>query len=98
MTEENLGLFLLQVLLLLGSARGLGAVLRHFGYPPLVGEIAVGLLLGPTLLGRALPALHAALFPADVIQQTMLETVSWFGVLFLLLETGLEVDLSAAWR
>ena len=98
MTEENLGLFLLQVLLLLGSARGLGAVLRHFGYPPLVGEIAVGLLLGPTLLGRALPALHAALFPADVIQQTMLETVSWLGVLFLLLETGLEVDLSAAWR
>ena len=28
----------------------------------------------------------------------MLETVSWFGVLFLLLETGLEVDVSAAWR
>ena len=28
----------------------------------------------------------------------MLDTVSWFGVLFLLLETGLEVDLSAAWR
>ena len=98
MTEENLGLFLLQVLLLLGIARGLGAVLRHYGYPPLVGEIAVGLLLGPTLLGRALPALHLTLFPADPIQQTMLETVSWFGVLFLLLETGLEVDLSAAWR
>ena len=98
MTEENLGLFLLQVLLLLGIARSLGAVLRHFGHPPLVGEIAVGLLLGPTLLGRALPELHGALFPADTIQQTMLATVSWFGVLFLLLETGLEVDLSAAWR
>jgi Kef-type K+ transport system membrane component KefB len=28
----------------------------------------------------------------------MLETVAWFGALFLLLETGLEVDVSAAWR
>ena len=98
MTEENLGLFLLQVLLLLGLARGCGEVLRRLGHPPLVGEIAIGLLLGPTLLGRALPGLQSALFPTDPIQQTMLDTVSWFGVLFLLLETGLEVDLSAAWR
>ena len=28
----------------------------------------------------------------------MLETVAWIGVLFLLLETGLEVDFSTAWR
>jgi Kef-type K+ transport system membrane component KefB len=28
----------------------------------------------------------------------MLATVAWFGVLFLLLETGLEIDVSAAWR
>lgn len=98
MTEENLGIFLLQVLLLLGLARGFGEVIRRMGHPALVGEIAIGLLLGPTLLGRALPELQLALFPPDPIQQTMLETVSWFGVLFLLLETGLEVDLSAAWR
>jgi len=98
MTEENLGLFLLQVLLLLGLARGVGEMLRRLGHPPLVGEIAVGLLLGPTVLGRVMPELQVALFPADPIQQTMLDTVSWFGVLFLLLETGLEVDLSAAWR
>jgi Kef-type K+ transport system membrane component KefB len=98
MTEENLGLFLVQVLLLLGLARGVGEILRRLGHPPLVGEILVGLLLGPTLLGRVLPELQLALFPPDPIQQTMLDTVSWFGVLFLLLETGLEVDLSAAWR
>jgi Kef-type K+ transport system membrane component KefB/mannitol/fructose-specific phosphotransferase system IIA component (Ntr-type) len=98
MSEQYLGTFLLQVLLLLALARGLGEVLRRFGHPPLVGEIAIGLLLGPTLLGRAWPALQSAIFPADPIQQSMLEAVSWFGVLFLLLETGLEVDVSAAWR
>ncbi len=98
MTEHHLGIFLLQVLLLLGLARGLGEVLRRLGHPPLVGEIAIGLLLGPTILGRAWPALQSALFPPDPIQLAMLDTVAWFGVLFLLLETGLEVDVSAAWR
>jgi Kef-type K+ transport system membrane component KefB len=98
MEERHLLIFLLQVLLLLGLARGAGGLLRRHGLPPLVGEIAIGVLLGPTLLGRALPALQAAIFPADPIQQSMLEALSWFGVLFLLLETGLEVDVSAAWR
>jgi Kef-type K+ transport system membrane component KefB/mannitol/fructose-specific phosphotransferase system IIA component (Ntr-type) len=98
MSEHHLGTFLIQVLLLLGLARGFGELLRRFGHPAIVGEIAIGLLLGPTLLGRAAPELQAAIFPPDPLQQVMLETVSWFGVLFLLLETGLEVDVSAAWR
>lgn len=97
-TEHHLLVFLLQVLLLLGLARGLGEVLRHWGHPSLVGEILVGICLGPTLLGRFASELQPMLFPDDVVQRTMLATVSWFGVLFLLLETGLEVDVSAAWR
>ena len=98
MTEDHIGLFLIQVLVLLGLARGAGELLRRAGYPALVGEIAVGLFMGPTLFGRALPELHLALFPPDLIQQAMLDTVAWFGVFFLLLETGLEIDVSAAWR
>jgi len=97
-TEHHLGVFLIQVLVLLGLARGLGEVFRRFGHPPLVGEILIGLLLGPTLLGRAWPEVQQLLFPPDEIQRAMLDTVSWFGVLFLLLETGLEIDVSAAWR
>jgi Kef-type K+ transport system membrane component KefB len=98
LTEGHLLVFLFQVLLLLALARGLGHVFRHWGHPPLVGEILVGVLLGPTILGRLAPTWQEALFPPDPIQHVMLETVSWFGVLFLLLETGLEVDVSAAWR
>ncbi len=98
MTEHNLLVFLVQVLVLLVLARGAGEVLRHLGQAPIVGEILVGVLLGPTLLGRAFPELHAALFPPDAVQRSMLDVVSWFGVLFLLLETGLHVDVSAAWR
>ena len=98
LSEHHFLVFLLQILLLLVMARGFGEVLRHWGHPPVVGEILVGLLLGPTLLGRLSPELYQTLFPPDPIQYTMLETVSWFGVLLLLLETGLEIDVSAAWR
>jgi Kef-type K+ transport system membrane component KefB len=81
-------------LVLLGFARGFGEFLRRWGHPPLIGEILIGIALGPTLLGRVLPSVHQSLFPSDSLQQAMLEIVSWFGVLFLLLETGLEVDVS----
>lgn len=98
MNEDQLGLLLLQVLILLVSARALGELLRSRGYPALIGEIMIGIFLGPTLFGRAWPELQAFVFPDDPIQLAMFDTVAWFGVLFLLLETGLEVDVSAAWR
>ena len=98
MEEHHLLIFLVQVFLLLGLARGFGEILRRWGHPPLIGEILIGVALGPTLLGRALPELAGTIFPADPIQESMLDTVSQIGVLFLLLETGLEVDASAAWR
>jgi len=97
-TEHHLLVFLVQVLVLLALARAAGELLRHRGHAPIVGEILVGVLLGPTVLGRAAPELQSVLFPADPVQQSMLGVVSWFGVLFLLLETGLAVDVSAAWR
>ncbi|MBD3419270.1 MAG: hypothetical protein GF398_04040 [Chitinivibrionales bacterium] len=44
------------------------------------------------------PKLHAMLFPNELVQRNMLETVSWIGVLFLLLATGFEVSLASAWK
>ena len=98
LAEHHILLFLIQLLILMGCARGAGALLRRFNQPSLPGEILVGLLLGPTVLGRFLPAVQQALFPSDAIQWAMLDTVAWLGVLFLLLDTGLEVDFSMAWR
>ncbi len=98
LSEHNILIFLVQLFVLLGLARGLGELFRKWKQPPLTAEILVGILLGPTILGRFLPGWHQAIFPADAVQQNMLETVAWIGVLFLLLETGLEIDLSSAWR
>jgi Kef-type K+ transport system membrane component KefB len=98
MSEQHIFIFLIQVFLLLGLARGLGELFSRWKQPALTAEILVGLLLGPTVFGRFLPSLHLAVFPSDIIQQNMLETVAWLGLLFFLLETGLEVDFSSAWR
>ncbi len=96
--ESHIFLFLLQVFVLLLCARGLGELFRRWKQPALTAELLVGIVLGPTLLGRFLPEIQQALFPSDAIQQSMLETVAWLGALFLLLDTGLEIDFSIAWR
>ena len=96
--ESHIFLFLAQVFVLLLCARGLGELFRRWKQPALTAELLVGIFLGPTILGRFLPGIHAALFPPDAAQQNMLETVAWLGVLFMLLDTGLEIDFSIAWR
>jgi Kef-type K+ transport system membrane component KefB len=98
LNEHNIFLFLVQIFLLLGLSRGLGEIFRRWKQPALTAEILVGIVLGPTILGRFFPGLSAMIFPPDAAQQNMLETVGWLGVLFLLMETGLEVDFSSAWR
>ncbi len=98
MSEHQIFIFLVQVFLLLGLARLLGEVFNRFHQPALTAEIFVGIFLGPTLLGRFLPQVQGYIFPNDPLQQNMLETVAWLGAFFLLLETGLEIDFSSAWR
>ena len=96
--ESHIFLFLAQLFVLLLCTRGLGELFRRWKQPPLTAELIVGIVLGPTVFGRFFPGLQAALFPPDAIQQGMLETVAWLGMLFLLLDTGLEIDFSIAWR
>ncbi len=98
LSEQNIFIFLLQIAILLAVARGLGELFRKWKQSALTAEILVGVFFGPTILGRFFPGLYQNLFPKDIIQQNMLETIAWVGVLFLLLETGLEVDFASAWR
>lgn len=98
MEEYRILLFLLQLFVLLGCARGLGLVFSKYGQPSITAEILVGIVLGPTILGRLLPGLQQTIFPPDLVQQGMLEAVAWLGLLFFLLDTGLQTDFAAAWR
>ena len=96
--EEHILLFLVQLFVLLTTAKILGHLFLRAGFPALAGEILTGILLGPTVLGRVFPAAQSFLFPPAPVQQNMLETVSWIGVLFLLLVTGFEVSVSSVWK
>lgn len=97
-TEDNIYIFLIQIFLLLGLSKLLAEVFRKYKQPALTAEIIVGILLGPTIFGRFLPNLFSIVFPENLVQQHMLETVVWLGLLFFLLETGLKMDFSIAWR
>src|SRR5579859_3993281 len=60
----ELKLLFLQMLVVLLAARLVAAAFRFIGQPGVVGEMAAGLLLGPSFLGRISPAAMNALFPA----------------------------------
>src|SRR5262245_14149731 len=65
LSTNALAHFLLQLLVVLLVAKGAGWLLRKFGQPAVVGEMAAGLMLGPLLLGSLLPELQGWLFAAD---------------------------------
>lgn len=86
--------FLVQVGILLFTARVLGTVARRMGQPPVLGEILAGVILGPSLLAGLAPGIEAWLVPQTEVQGHLLELVGLLGALFLLLLTGLETDLA----
>jgi Kef-type K+ transport system membrane component KefB len=69
-------------------------LLRSIGQPAVIGELAAGLLLGPSLFGHLAPELHGWLFPDDPLQRSLLAGPAWIGVFLLLVLTGLETDLA----
>jgi Kef-type K+ transport system membrane component KefB/nucleotide-binding universal stress UspA family protein len=85
--------FLIQLVALMLVGRLLGEVLLRLRQPAVMGQLMAGLVLGPSLLGALLPDLQHALFPAAQEQKAMLDAVSQFGVLLILLLTGMETDL-----
>jgi Kef-type K+ transport system membrane component KefB len=58
-----------------------------------MGQLMAGLLLGPSFFGLLLPDAQHALFPKSAEQKAMIDAISQFGVLLLLLLTGMETDL-----
>src|SRR5215207_5354431 len=86
-------LLLIQLALLLLAARAGGEFCRRVALPAVVGELAAGIVLGPSVLGHYLPEVSAAIFPRDPEQFHLLEVVGTLGMVLLLLLTGLETDL-----
>src|SRR5690242_17271512 len=65
-----------------------GRLSRRLGQPRVIGEIAAGLLLGPTLLGWLLPGLSGFLFPAELGGK--LDALAKLGVILFVFFVGIE--------
>ncbi|MFE3764747.1 cation:proton antiporter [Streptomyces sp. NPDC059104] len=68
-----------------------GAGARRVGQPAVVGEIAVGILLGPSLLGWVWPQGQRWLLPGDVLPY--LGVLGDLGLVAFMFLVGLELDL-----
>ena len=85
--------FIAQIIALMLVGRLLGEAMLRLGQPAVMGQLIAGLLLGPSLFGWLLPELQHALFPKTPEQKAMIDAISQFGILLLLLLTGMETDL-----
>jgi Kef-type K+ transport system membrane component KefB/nucleotide-binding universal stress UspA family protein len=86
-------IFLVQLITLMVVGRLLGEGMNRIGQPSVMGMLLGGIVLGPSVLGALLPDLQQAIFPKSSEQKAMLDGISQFGILLLLLLTGMETDL-----
>jgi Kef-type K+ transport system membrane component KefB/nucleotide-binding universal stress UspA family protein len=86
-------LFLAQLIALVVVGRLIGEAMNRLGQPSVMGMLLGGILLGPSVLGWLAPDLQHAMFPPIPEQKAMLDAMSQFGILLLLLLTGMETDL-----
>ena len=66
---------------------------RKFHFPIVMGEIVVGILLGPTVVGTINPEFFASVFPKDGSVSIAFDGIVNLSVVLLLFVAGLEVQL-----
>lgn len=93
LSEHEVLVFLIQLSLLIGVARLLGGLVKRFGQPSVVGELAAGVLLGPSLFGRIAPNAFDWVFGEETVTSVIFG-LSWLGVIMLLVVIGFETDLA----
>ena len=89
-TENILLTFILQLIVIVAASRVIAALFRRMGQPQVCGEIAAGLILGPSVLGGMLPTVFHRIFDPSVGQ--IFAIMSQIGLILLMFLIGLEFD------
>ena len=67
--------------------------MQRLGQPAVIGHLIAGILLGPSFFGLIWPEAQRTLFSQGGSQRAMLDGIAQFGVLLLLLLTGMDTDV-----
>jgi K+:H+ antiporter len=92
LSSHALMVFLVQIGVILGLALLFGRMAAHFGMPAVTGELCVGVILGPSLLGHFATGLHNWLPSAQPAQAHLIDAVGQIGVLLLVGLSGAQLD------
>src|SRR5687767_2631627 len=90
-TASPVFLLLLQLLVVIVVARCAGVLFTRLGQTAVIGEMAAGILLGPSFLGRWFPSVEATLFPHSSL--ALLQLLSQLGVVLFMFAVGMEFDV-----
>ncbi|MFT2015405.1 cation:proton antiporter [Streptomyces sp. 796.1] len=86
---DTAGHFFLGVAAVLLASYGMGVLAERLGQPRVIGEIAAGILLGPTLLGSVAPGVMDQLFPERVVP--MFNGLAQLGLVLFMFGVGQEL-------
>ena len=90
--ETLLFFTLLELAIIVGAARAGAGLARRVGQSPVVGEIVMGILLGPSLFGWLAPQAFDVVFHSAPPEP--LQTLSGLALVLLMFQIGLEFDFS----
>jgi len=85
----HIPLLLVQLAVILATARLLALALRHLGQPPVIGEMIAGIVLGPIVFGALAPEWQVAIFPSEHLAG--LDALSQIGLVLFMFIVGAEL-------
>ena len=89
-TEQLVASILLQLIAMIAAARIGNALFRRMGQPGVIGEIVVGLALGPSLFGYFFPGASVALFGSTA--SPVITILSQMGLVLLMFQIGASFE------
>jgi Kef-type K+ transport system membrane component KefB len=89
--SDPLSHLFLQLLAIITASRAMGWIFTRFGQPAVVGEMAAGILLGPSLFGLLAPGSFAFVFPPASLGA--LKLLSEVGVCLFMFAVGMELNM-----
>ncbi len=93
-SEDVLAFFILVGILLM-AARLSGELFRKIGLPQVMGELAAGILLGPSFLKNIAPEWYHNLFESSTNAGIAFDGLARIGILLLLFVAGMEINLKS---